>query len=213
LRRLLALAPLAARGLRARGTPSAGGPAGADGASALVRAIAGALRAPGPRASEFEAAAGSWRGPRSCRRWHSTTLSAWKRSEGAWRAVEFAGAPTPAGFRLGVRAEASDPVSAGQYRGRIRLERIESGRFEWTVREELAVGGVRPAELAPALDALFHGAEATDEAKARAAIAAAFPRASAKLGLALRLETLEVARDAQGATSPRVARGGSSPRG
>jgi len=205
LRRLLALAPLAAlAACEPAARHLAGGPAGADGASALVRAIAERF-GPQDREPEFEALR-----PKLARAALVPSLafddfSAWKRSEGAWRAVEFAGAPTPAGFRLGVRAEASDPVTAGHYRGRIRLERIESGRFEWTVREELAVGGVRPAELASALDALFHGAEATDEAKARAAIASAFPRACAKLGLALRLETLEVARDGQGASSLRVA--------
>ncbi len=60
-------------------------------------------------------------------------------------------------------------------------------------------------ELAAALDALLLGASAHDEAAARAAIAAAFPRASATLGLLLRLETLQLARDGHGATSLRLA--------
>ena len=106
---------------------------------------------------------------------------------------------------MGVRSEAPDPVAPSQYRGRLRLERLASGRFEWRMREELAVGHVRPADLAATLDALFRGAEASDEARARAAIAAGFPRATAKLGLALALETLALTPDPQGAVGLRVA--------
>jgi hypothetical protein len=73
------------------------------------------------------------------------------------------------------------------------------------VREELAIGALRPGDLAAALDVLFQGAERSDEAKARAAIASAFPRASAKLGQLLCLDALVLERDAQGAASLRVA--------
>jgi len=198
LRRLLALAVLA---LLAACEPAArrlaDGPAGAPGASALVQAIAERF-GPQDREPEFEALRPKLARGALVPSWVFEDASAWKRSEGASRVVEFTGVPTPAGFRLGVRAEAEEPVAAGQYRGRIRLERIASGRFEWSVREELAVGRVRPAELASALDALFNAAEAATEAEARTAIAAAFPRASAKLGQALRLETLAVTKDAQG---------------
>jgi hypothetical protein len=72
------------------------------------------------------------------------------------------------------------------------------------VDEELAVGGVRPSDLAAAHDALFRGAEASSESAARAAIAAALPRASSRLGLLFRLETLELRRDAHGATAVRL---------
>jgi len=201
LRRLLALGLLA---LVAACEPAArrlaGSPAGAEGASALVQAIAERF-GPQDREPEFEALRPKLARAALVPSWVFDDPSAWKRSEGAWRTVEFAGVPATAGYRLGVRAEAPDPVTAGHYRGRIRLERIASGRFEWTVREELAVGGARPADFAAALDALFHGAEAADEAKARAAIAAAFPRASAKLGLALRIETLAFSKDAHGAVA------------
>jgi hypothetical protein len=130
--------------------------------------------------------------------------AAWPRQGSSWRAVEFAARETGGVYRMGVSGEAPEPVAVGQYRGRIRLERVGGGRYEWTVREELAIGSLRPADLAAALDALFKGAEAVDERAARAAIAAAFPRTAQWLGLALKLETLALARDAYGATSVRI---------
>jgi hypothetical protein len=87
----------------------------------------------------------------------------------------------------------------------VHLRRVAGGRFEWSVDEELAVGRVRPRDLARALDALFRGAERSTEASARAAIATTFPRASAKLGLILRLEALAPQTGADGATSVRLA--------
>jgi hypothetical protein len=175
----------------------ADGPAGGPGASGLVRAIAERF-GPQDREPELEALRPKLARAAFVPSWAFDDASVWKRSEGAWRSVEFTGAPGPAGYRLGVRAEAPEPAEAGHYRGTIRLARVGSGRYEWTVREELAVGGVRPAELAAALDALLRGAEAANEAEARTAIANAFPRASATLGQALRLETLAVTKDAQG---------------
>ena len=67
------------------------------------------------------------------------------------------------------------------------------------------MGRVRPSDLAAALEALFRGAEGSSEATARAAIAEALPRAASRLGPLLRLETLALERDAQGATAARVA--------
>lgn len=125
---------------------------------------------------------------------------AWPRQGQGWRAVDFEGYRKDASYRIGVRPHAPEPREAGQYRGELRLDRLAGGRFEWTVREELAVGKVAPSQLAAALDALLRGAEATDEARARAAVRAAFPRASAKLGELLRLERLGLARDPAGAT-------------
>jgi hypothetical protein len=174
------------------------GPAGTDGATALVQAIAERF-GPQVREPEFEALRPKLARAALVPSWVFEDASAWKQAQGAWRSVEFAGTPTPEGYRLGVRAEAPDPVAAGHYRGRIRLDRLASGRFEWTVREELAVGGARPADFAAALDVLFQEAEAANEAVARTAIAASFPRASAKLGEVLHLETLAFSKDAHGA--------------
>ena len=180
------------------------GPAGADGASALVLALAQRFgpqdREPGLDALRPKLARAAF-----VPSWAFDDPAVWTHREDAWRSVEFAGEPRDSGFRIGVRAEAPEPIAAGQYRGRLRLERLGSGRFEWTMREELAVGKLRPAELAAALDALLRGAEALDERKARAAIAAGFPRASALLGLLLSLDTLALTPDAQGAVSLRLA--------
>lgn len=133
--------------------------------------------------------------------WIWDDTAAWPRQGEGWRAVEFAGYRSGSGYHFGVRPVAAEPVAVGQYRGQLRLDKLASGRFEWTVHEVLAVGAVRPAELAAALDALLVGAQAADEPRARTAIAAAFPRASAKLGLLLSLEQLSLAHDALGATS------------
>lgn len=175
------------------------GPAGAEAARALVEALA--LRfGESSREPAFDALR-----PKLARAAMMPSrvfddASAWPRQGGAWRAVDFAGYRSDVGYGVGVRPFAPEPGAPGQYRGQLRLEKMSAGRFEWTMREELAVGRVRPAELAATLDALLRGAEAIGEAPARAAIAAAFPRATAKMGLLLSLETLALARDPQGAT-------------
>jgi hypothetical protein len=82
----------------------------------------------------------------------------------------------------------------------VLLRKIDGGRFEWHITEQLALGSARPSDLARALDAVFRGAERATEGSARAEIASALPRASAKLGLLLRIESLGLSRDAAGAT-------------
>jgi hypothetical protein len=130
---------------------------------------------------------------------------AWTSRGDDWRALELTGYASAGAYAIGVRGEAPLPWAPGQYRGRVRLQRVAGGRFEWSVDEDLAVGRVRPSDLAAALDALFRGAEATSEAAARAAIGEAFPRASAKLGLLVRVESLALQPDVYGATSVRLA--------
>jgi hypothetical protein len=87
----------------------------------------------------------------------------------------------------------------------VRLRRIASGRFEWTSRDELAIGQARSSDLARASDALFRGAEHATEASARAALAKALPRASRQFGLLFGLERLTLQPDADGATAVRLA--------
>jgi len=60
-------------------------------------------------------------------------------------------------------------------------------------------------DLARALESLFRGAERASEAAARSEMASALPRASAKLGLLLRVERLALSRDPAGATSVELA--------
>jgi hypothetical protein len=182
---LVALAPSACR--QAAGG-LASGPAGGDGPRALVEALADRF-GPIDREPVFDALR-----PKLAR---AALVPS--------RAFELAGYGSGGAYRIGVRDEAPPAVAPGQYRGRVQLRRVDGGRFEWSVSEALALGPVRPSDLARALDALFRGAESSSEASARAAIAEVLPRASAKLGLLLRLETLALQRDAHGATSVHLA--------
>ena len=178
----------------------ASGPSGAAGALSVVDALA--LRfGEASREPAFEALRPKLARAALVPSWVWGDVAAWPRQGESFRAVEFAGYGSPSGYGIGVRPIAPEPAAVGQYRGQLRLDKLASGRFEWTVREELAVGALRPAELAAALDALLRGAQAADEKGARHAIAAAFPRASAKLGLLLSLEQLSLTHDALGATS------------
>jgi hypothetical protein len=127
--------------------------------------------------------------------------SAWTESAEETRGVGFEGRRAGERYRIGVRAHPPDPTAPGDYRGRLRLRRLAPGRFEWRVREELAVGGIRGAELAAAATWLFRGAEAAPAGDARAPVRAALPRAAAAWGRAFSLEELRVDRAPDGATS------------
>jgi hypothetical protein len=182
----------------------AGGPAGADGSTAFVEALA--LRfGPVAREPAFDALRPKLARAALVPSRVFDDAAIWSTRGDGWRGVELAGYASEGAYRIGVRAEAPPAVVPGQYRGRVRLRRVAGGRFEWSVDEELAVGRARPRDLARALDALLHGAERSTEAAARAAIAESFPRASAKLGALLHLEALAPQTDAHGATSVRLA--------
>jgi hypothetical protein len=73
------------------------------------------------------------------------------------------------------------------------------------VNDALAIGETRPSDLAGTLDTILRVAERSTGASAGAAIAAALPRASAKFGQLLPIETLTLQPDAQGAMSDRLA--------
>jgi hypothetical protein len=127
--------------------------------------------------------------------------TAWTERGGDWRGVQFAGAVERYGYRVGVRASPPEPVLPGDYRGRLQLRRIAGGRYEWQMDEELAVGAVRPADLAGAASALLRQAEqaAGSGPAARTALVAAFPRTVAVLGRLCRLESLLLSSEAEGA--------------
>ncbi len=180
------------------------GPAGADGPKVLVEALADRF-GPIDREPGFDALRPKLAGAALVPSRVFDDPTAWTTRGDSWRAVELAGYGSGGAYRIGVRGEAPRPEAPGQYRESVRLERVAGGRFEWRVDEELAVGRVRPSDLAGALDAVFRAAEASSETSARVAIAEAFPRASAKIGLLLRLEVLSLQRDAHGATSVRLA--------
>jgi hypothetical protein len=182
----------------------AGGPAGKDGPRALVEALADRF-GPIEREPAFDALR-----PKLSRaalvpsRVFDDAWAWTSRGEG-WRALELAGYASQGAYHIGVRGEAPPPGAPGEYRGRLRLEREDGGRFEWRVEEDLAVGRVRPVDLGAALDAAFRAAGASSDVAARAALAASLPRASAKVGLLLRLETVGLQPDAHGATSVHLA--------
>jgi hypothetical protein len=69
------------------------------------------------------------------------------------------------------------------------------------VREELAVGGIRGAELAAVLTLLFRGAETLSESEARGRALAALPRAAAAWGRAFSLDELRIDHSPDGATA------------
>ena len=131
--------------------------------------------------------------------------TAWTTRGESWRAFDLAGYASRGVYHVGTRAQAPSPTVRGQYKGRVRLERLAAGRFEWTATDELAIGQAPPSDVAGALDTIFRVAERSTEASARAAIAKALPRASAQFGLLFRLETLTLQPDAHGATSVRLA--------
>ena len=182
----------------------AGGQAGASGPRVLVEALANRFgpieREPGFDALRPKLARA---GLVPSRVFDDGTV--WRTQGDGWRAVELTGYASEEAYRIGVRNEAPPAGVPGQYRGRVQLRRVDGGRFEWSVSEELAVGQARPSDLARALDALFRGAERSTEASARAAIAESLPRASAKLRLLLRIETLALQPDADGATAVHLA--------
>ncbi len=201
---LLALLGAAFPGCRLAARELAHGPAGAAGPQALVQALADRFgpidREPGFDALRPKLAAAALVPSRMFE-----DASAWRTRGDGWRAVDLDGYTSGGVYRIGARAEALPARVPGQYRGRVHLRSIDGGRYEWSVTEELALGPTRPSDLARALDALFRGAERATEASARVEIAATLPRASAKLGLLLRLETLALSRDADGATSVHLA--------
>jgi hypothetical protein len=125
----------------------------------------------------------------------------WTASEGELRQLEFFGRRDGTRYRIGVRPSAPRPRAAGEHRGRLRLRRIEDGRFEWAFAEELAVGPIAPEVLSRALTALFRSAEGVSGEEARARAREAFPRAARSFSRLFRLETLELTPAGEGSTA------------
>lgn len=129
----------------------------------------------------------------------------WTAGEGEWRQLDSFGRRNGEAYRLEVQPSAPPPRDPGDYRARLRLERVEDGRYEWTMRQELAVGCLRPEEAAEAVTALFRSAEGVSVAEALARAAQAFPRAAAAFSRLFHLETLELLPENGGATAVRLA--------
>ena len=133
--------------------------------------------------------------------------SAWTASTAGAREVSFAGHRGGAGgrYHMAVRARPPSPAALADYRGDWRLESLRSGEFEWRAREELAVGGVTPAELSRATTALLLSAQATPAGDAASRARRDLPRAAAALGRLFTLDSVRVTHDADGATTVQVA--------
>jgi hypothetical protein len=128
----------------------------------------------------------------------------WTASEGQLRELEFFGQRDGTGYRIGVRPSAPRPREVGAYRGRLRLRRIEDGRFEWAFGEELAAGPIAPEVLSRALTALLRSAEGVTGDQARARALEAFPRAARSFSRLFRVETLELTPAGGGSTAIHV---------
>jgi hypothetical protein len=125
----------------------------------------------------------------------------WTAREGDWRQLDFFGHRDGAAYRLDVRPSAPPPEDPGDYRGRLRLRRVEDGRYEWRMRQELAVGRLRAGDVAKATTALLRSAEGVSAAVARTRAARSFPRATAVFSRLFDLETLELRPENGGATA------------
>ena len=127
--------------------------------------------------------------------------SVWTTREAEWRQLEFFGHRDGEKYRLDVRSSAPPPREPGDYRGRLRLHRLDEGQFEWTMRQELAIGPLRPEDIAGALTLLFQAAEGVSAEEARALANETFPRSAAVYSRLFDLETLDLTPQADGATA------------
>ena len=203
--RLVAAALLAsAAGCTDAGRALGAGPGGMPAATALVdalRARYGTIeREPGFEAVRPKLAAAALVPSRAF-----DDPLVWTASEGDWRALWLEGRGRPGAYRLGVRPSPALPREPGEYRGRLALRRLEPGRFEWTTHEELALGPLRPEDLAAALRALYRAAEAQAGQGVRPRAASALPRSARSFGRLFHLEALSLSPGADGAVRVEVA--------
>jgi len=106
----------------------------------------------------------------------------WTRVEGSARVLEFAGFRDSGRYRLTVRPGVAPPDEAAEYRGVLHLERIGDAAYEWRMRDELAVGAVRPEDLARTLTTAMLAAESIPHEGAAQRLQGELPRTTAALG-------------------------------
>lgn len=130
--------------------------------------------------------------------------SLWTTSTDNSRAVDVAGAGTPGNYHLSVAPTLPALLHPGDYRRELRLRRLGKDDYEWTARDELAIGSVSTADLSRALDALLAAAEHGSDEAVRAAYRAQLPRTTAALSLLFSLDTLHLALAPGGGTDVRL---------
>jgi hypothetical protein len=131
-------------------------------------------------------------------------LELWTARQGDERSLELWGLREDGRYPMRVRPRPPAPHRVGDYRGTLRLGRAAPGRYEWRVRDELAVGRLSPTRVAAALTALFRAAPGSTEAGVRRSLRRDFPRASAAFGRLFRLDTVEIDTEPDGAAALRV---------
>lgn len=132
--------------------------------------------------------------------------SVWTSSAGATRTLVLRGRGTPGNYRLVVAGDAPPPSQPADYRRVTSLTHQGDDDYAWTVRDELAVGGITGNQLGDALGALFAAAQhGGDTAAARAALHHDLPRTTAALGRAVSLDTLRLTPNTDGGTDVHLA--------
>lgn len=167
----------------------ASGPAGAGAADDLVVALATRF-GPIERGPRFDAARPKLARAALVPSRVFDDADLWTSRDGEERELGFVGRREGEGYHLEVEPSPPAPAAPGDYRGRLQLQRVEDSRFEWTMRQELAVGSLRPQDVSNALTVLLRSAETLTPAEARTRAAEAFPRAAAALSRLYDLETL-----------------------
>jgi hypothetical protein len=125
--------------------------------------------------------------------------SVWTRTEGNTRWLQYLGVPRPSTYILGVR-DTTPPFAPGEYRRSTRLRWLTEDQYDWMIRDELAIGSVRAADLGAALEAMFRVAAAADSTSLRAAYRQALPRTTSSLGRLFTLDSIGLAPARDGGT-------------
>jgi hypothetical protein len=106
------------------------------------------------------------------------------------RTLALAGTRTPTGYLISERPGVPAPRMAGDSRHLIHLRKRGESEYEWSTNVEHAVGAVRAADVARAVQAFIAAAERTTEPALRDEYRQAFPRTTAALGELFSLETV-----------------------
>jgi len=117
--------------------------------------------------------------------------TAWSERAGTRRAVVFGGGSETGRYRLGVEPSGHVLERPGDYRGRLELEKLGDGDYEWRLREDLAAGTFRAEDLARVADAVLRELALAPH-DARPALREALPRTAIALGRLLSLDELDV---------------------
>jgi hypothetical protein len=131
--------------------------------------------------------------------------SVWTAAEHDARRVELAGGAERGRYVMAVRAGAPAPSRPADYKGVIGLRTLREGEFEWSVRDELAVGGVAASQLGRAFTALLAAAGTTAPADARDRLRETLPRSARALGRLASLDALELRPAPDGASDVSLA--------